>query len=235
MLCEFPAVVEALQRARVRELRTRENSLLDLPYDICGMKIRTMTVLDYVLLDRNACPFIRRLEPSLDDLAFFIWALSPQFLKWTERTGWRRWLPFLERLDAFFHGRKVKRLFGKNMPASSEPAVVAAFEYIGVMFYDSPPALVGGGQSCLSYLTGWFDEVQSQYHFPSDLVWKMGLPELFQRLKAIRQRTNPGVPQFNKDTDEVNLFILRGLRAKEFTLDDLAAGKVKLPENFSRN
>lgn len=235
MLCELPGVMEALQRAQARQMRTRENSLLDLTYDLCGLKVRTMTVLDYVLLDRNNSPFVRRLEPSLDDLAFFLWALSPQFLKWTERRGWRRWFPFLERLEAFFHGRKVRRMFGRNMPETSEPVVIAAFEYIDVMFFDRPPSMAGAGESPLAFLTSWFDSMQSEYHFPSEQVWKMGLPELFQRLAAIRQRRMPHVPDFNRDTDAVNFFILRGLRSKAFTLDDLAAGKVEFPKNFSRN
>lgn len=116
------------------------------------------------------------------------------------------------------------------MPESTEPVAVKCFEYIDTMFYDSPPALAGGHESCLSYLTGWFDAIQSEYNFSSEIVWSMGLPELFQRLNAIRQRNNPQVPQFNKGTDEVKLFILRGLRSKEFSMDDLKSGRVKIPK-----
>lgn len=227
----IPGLNESLAIARHKQFITRENSLLNLPYDICGIKVRTMTILDYILLERSHSPFISRQEPTLEEIAFFLWALSPEFISYTGRTGWRGWLYFLEPVEAFFHGRKVKRMFGLNMPASSEPAVVKSFEYIDTMFYDSPPALASGQESCLGYLTGWFDAMQSEYHFSSEQVWSMGLPELFQRLNAIRQRNNPNVPQFNKDTDDVKLFILRGLRSKEFTIDDLSSGKVRLPNS----
>lgn len=227
---EIPGLAEALVQAKSNQLVTRENSLLNLSYDLCGIKVRTMTIRDYVLLDRFGSPFISRSEPSMDDLALFLWVLSPQFDKWVNR----KWFAFLRPVAAFFYGRKVRKAFGKNIPDTSEAVVVKCFEYIDIMFYDSPPAMVNGQESCLSYLTGWFDALQSEYHFSSEQVWAMGLPELFQRLNAIRQRNNPSVPSFNKGTDSIKLFVLRGLRSKEFTMEDLKAGKVKIP-SFSNN
>lgn len=223
---QIQGLAEAISEARHNQFVTRENSLLNLTYDLCGIKVRTMTVSDYVLLERIGSPFVSRIEPTLYDLALFFWILSPNFPKWNKR----RWLAWLRPLANFIHGKKVKRKFGKDMPATSEPVVVKAFEYIDVMFFDSPPSMANGQESCLSYLTGWFDMMQSEYHFSSEQVWDMGLPELFQRLNAIRQRNNPSVPQFNKGTDAVKLFVLRGLRSKEFTMDDLKDGKVKLPK-----
>ena len=231
-LSDIPGLTEALAAAKSKQLVTRENSLLNLTYDICGFKVRTMTVLDYVLLERIGSPFVSRSEPTLDELAMFLWILSPQFPKWNRR----KWLAFLQPVAAFIHGRKVRAMFGKNIPTTSEAAVEAAFGYIGAMFYDSPPGLAGGRESCLSYLTSWFDSIQHEYPaFTSEKVWEMGLPELFQRLNAIRLRNNPSVPSFNKGTDAVKLFILRGLRSKEFTIQDLAQGRVKMPESFSPN
>ena len=224
-LREIPGLAEALASAKSNQLVTRENSLLNLSYDLCGLKARTMTIRDYVLLQRIGSPFIRRVEPTMDDLAIFLWVLSPQFNKWLGR----KWFAFLQPVAAFFHGRKVRRVFGKNIPETSEAVVVKCFEYIDKMFYDSPPALANGQESCLCYLTGWFDAIQSEYQFPSEQVWNMGLPELFQRLNAIRQRNNPSVPSFNKGTDSIKLFVLRGLRSKEFTIEDLAQGRVIIP------
>ena len=230
-LSDIPGLAEAMAVAKGNQLVTRENSLLNLTYDIFGFKVRTMTVRDYVLLERFRSPFISRVEPTLDDLSFFLWALSPQFNKWLGR----KWLGWLQPVAALFYGCKVRKAFGSKLPDTSEPAVVKCFEYIDTMFYDSPPALTKGGESCLCYLTGWFDAIQSEYHFPSEQVWAMGLPELFQRLNAIRQRRNPSAPTFNKGTDQVKIFILSGLRSKEFTMEDLAKGKVKIPVTFLSN
>lgn len=185
-----------------------------------------MTVRDYVLLDRIGSPFVSRIEPTLADLAIFLWVLSPRF-----------YFPFgiFRSLAAFLHGRKVRKAYGKDIPSTSEAIVIAAFDYVRTMFYDAPPAMSGGRESCISYLTGWFDAIQSEYYFTSDEVWNMGLPELFQRLAAIRQRNNPSIPTFNKDTDAVLVFIIRGLRSKQFSMDDLANNRVKLPDNLSYN
>lgn len=231
-LNSIPGLSEAMAKAREIQFKTRENSLLGLSYDLCGFNVRMMTIRDYVLLDRNQCPFLNRMEPTMLDLAFFFWVMSPQFDKWCEPSGWRQWLPFLQPIQAYFYSRRISKKFGKNIPETSEEVVVKCFEYIEKMFFDSPPSVRGGGESCLCYLTGWFDQIQSEYHFTNDDMWKMGLPELFQRLNAIRQRNNPNTPQFNKSTDAVKLFVLRGLRSKQFTTDDLAAGRVKMPDNF---
>lgn len=234
-LNSIPGLAEAMARAKAKQFRTREDSLLGLTHDLCGVTVRTMTIRDYVLLDRFHSPFIHRMEPTQRDLAFFLWLLSPGFEKWCNGAGWRKWFPFLQPVAAFFHGRRVRSKFCRHCPESSEPVVLKCFEYIDKMFFDSPPALRGGGESCTCYLTGWFDSLQSEYHFDSEKIWAMGLPELFQRLNAIRQRTNPSVPNFNKNTDDVKAFVLRGLRGKEFTMDDLAAGRVKFPDNVGLN
>ena len=231
LFSEMPGVAEALLKAQSSQFTTRENSLLDLTYDLCGVKVRTMTIRDYVLLDKIGSPFLYRKEPSVDELGLFLWMLSPQFIKWVDGKGWRGWMPMLQPLAALFYGSKVRRMFGENPPVTTEPLVVECFKYIDTMFLDSPPSVANGSESCLSYLTGWFDSLQSEYRFTKDEVWTTGLPELFQRLNAIRQRRNPGVPAFNRKTDSVKAFVIRGLRNKEFTLDDLKAGKVVIPAN----
>lgn len=231
MLSEIPGLNEAIARAQYEQFRTRENSLLGLTYDLCGIRARTMTIRDYVLLERYSSPFTNRVEPTMGDLALFLWVLSPQFLWFCNQ----RWIGFLQPVAAYFHGRKVRKMFGAKIPESSEQVVVKCFEYIDTMFFDSPPSMRGGGQSCLSYLTGWFDSLQSEYHFTNEQIWTMGLPELFQRLNAIRQRKNPAVPDFNKSTDSVQLWVIKGLRSKAFTMDELKTGKVKIPESFSHN
>jgi hypothetical protein len=230
LFSDVPGLMAALNQAREEQFLTRENSLLGLTYDLCGMTLRTMTVRDYVLLERFKSPFTNRLCPTDKDLALFLWVLSPQFQKWCDRKffGW------LQPVAAFLHGWKVKRRYCRNMPESSEPIAVKCFEYIDTMFFDAPPAMRGGGVSCLSYLTGWFDALQSEYTMSNDDVWNMGLPELFQRLNAIRQRKNPEVPSFNKGTDNVQLWLITGLREKQFTEAELRAGKVKIPD-FKRN
>ena len=234
LLSEIPGFGEVLAEAERNQFRTRENSLLGLTYNLCGFKVRTLSVKDYVLLDRIGSPFIRRLEPTMGDLALFLWLMSPQFALWAEDRGWRKHFSTLRPIAAWIYGRRIMRKFGRNCPESSEPLVVACFGYVDEMFFDSPPSVNGGGESCLSYLTGWFDALQSEYKFSNEQVWDMGLPELFQRLNAIRQRHNPSAPSFNRQTDELKMWVVSSLRKKDFTMEDLRAGKVVIPK-FKQN
>jgi hypothetical protein len=157
----------------------------------------------------------------MDDLAFFLWFMSPKFKKYEDRN-------LIRPLVAFLHSSKVGKKFGGNIPETSEPAVVRCFEYIDTMFFDSPPTAVQKGrESCICFLTNWFDIIQSEYHFSHEVMWNMGLPELFQRLAAIRLRNNPELAAANKNTDDIKAFIVRGLRNGQFTEDDLRSGKVK--------
>ena len=231
-LIDIPGLTSVLAQARRKQSLARESAMLNMSHDICGLTVRAMTVRDYVLLDKIGCPFISRVEPTMEDLGLFLWILSPQFSRWVKRSGWSG---LLQPVAAFFYARKVNKAFGCNIPETSEPAVIACFGYIDKMFMDSPACIAGGSESCLSYLTTWFDAIQSEYHIPTSEVWEMSMPELFQRLAAIRQRHNPQTPTFNKETDAVKLWILRGLRSKEFSLEDLKGGRVALPETFSFN
>ena len=231
----IPGLNEAIDKAKELQFKTREDSLLGLEQNLLGFRVRTMTILDYVLLDRHQSPFVNRIEPAMSDLALFLWVLSPAYSKWRAGIGWRKLVPFLQPVAAYLYSRKVGKAFGKNIPESSEPIVLKCFDYINKMFFDSPPGMAKGGESCLCYLTGWFDSMQSEYHCSDEKVWSMGLPELFQRLTAIRRRNNPSVPTFNKGEDSIKLFVLRGLRSKEFTMEDLASGRFKLPDDFNLN
>lgn len=222
-LSEIPGFSAAVQNAAFREVRSRENAWLDLPHDICGFKIRIMTVRDYVILDRMESPFLFRVVPSIHQLTMFLWVLSPRFPKWNA------WPGIVQHWAAYRHARRVKWLFGQNVPESSEAACKACFDYIDEMFSDAPPYVNrNGGESSLCYLTHWFDIVMSEYPYSEDDVWRMQIPKLFQLISAISHRNNPNMPRFNKGPDAVKAKLLRGLREKQFTLDDLKSGRVNL-------
>lgn len=231
----MPGMTEAIAQARTMQNRQRESAMLNLNHDLCGITVRTMTIQDYVSLDRFECPFFYRVEPSVDDLCFFLWVLSPQYAAWSNLVGWRKYFSWLQGIQCRLFGWKVRRKFCRKIPEDSERIVLKCFEYIETMFTDAPPALKAGGESCLAYLTGWFDQIQREYSMPTAEVWQMSLPELFQRLAAIRQREHPEIPVFNRLEDKVKIFVLRGLRAGAFTLEDLAANRVEFPRSIFRN
>ena len=220
-LDQIAGLNEALVEAKREQFKTREDGWLELTHDICGFKSRTMTVRDYILLERHQSPFLYRKEPRMSDLALFLWVLSPQFDRWCNR----KHFIFLQHIHAFFYGKIVQWKFGRNIPESSEPAVVECFKYIDKMFFDCPASTRGSSESCLTYMAGWFDQLQSEYGTGEEQIWKMGLPRLFQSLQAITRRNNPSTPQFNQKTDRVKLYIMNGLRSGKFTMEQLREGK----------
>jgi hypothetical protein len=105
-------------------------------------------------------------------------------------------------------------------------AFTAGFEYMDRIFLDRPAGVAKEGTgSGLLYLASWFDAMQSEYHMSDEAVWKMPLPVLFARLKAIAHRTNPGEPDFNARQDAVNAQILKA------NFSDLVEGRFKFQDN----
>lgn len=227
LLNDIPGFREALSASRSDEYRTREDAWTDPVGNVCGFKIRPIRVRDYVLLVKLRSPFISRREPTKHDLGLFLWMLSPGYDKWL--FGWRRFTG-LRGLAARWHGLRVHWRFCRDMPASSEPAVVECFKFVEKMFLDSPPSVASGRESGLHFITGWMDRIRAEYHASEEEVWLMSLPKLFSLLKAINQRTNPEMPNFDQKSDRVKIAILRALR-QGLTLDDLKAGKLNLDAN----
>lgn len=259
-LNKIPGYRAALHRAKAQEFRTREDNWLALSGRIAGLPVRVMTVRDYVALLRVRSPFVCRREPSFKDLGEFLWLLSPQIERWHNHTGWRkpwlvgcRWSWFsLERWQIRIHAKRLRhrlqmrqlentaRAWNREHPGEiySLPedcpfaqALKEAFEYIDRIFLDKPAGLAKEGTgSGLLYLTSWFDSIQSEYTKSDDDVYRMPLPQLFGRLKAIQQRNNPGEPEFNARQDALAAQIQTAIR-NGLTPEEVLSGKLKFDQN----
>lgn len=241
-LNQIPGYKEALAKARGQEYRAQEDNWLDFPSRIAGLKVRPMTVQDYVVLLRIASPFLLRTEPSFEDLGLFLWILSPEIARWHKKrfhTG--------EKIHAWFYGRKVRSIlkirqlenqaaewFRQNpgkpfiLPAECDlsRAIVQAFKYIDRMFMERPASMAKEGNgSGIFYLCSWFDAMQSEYRMTDEDVWTMPIPRLFGRLKAITARKNPSEPEFNSKKDELVSRLQRAMQQKTVSENDLLAGR----------
>ena len=260
-LNQIPGYREALQRAKGGEFRTREDNWLALPQVVAGVKLRVMTVRDYVALLRLQNPFVLRLSPTFEQLGEFLWLLSPAIERWHNHQGWRRpWLVGCRwRLFSIEHWQirlaakslrwrlkitaleNTARKWNRAHPGQIyempddcplAQAIKTAFDYVDRVFIDRPAAIAREGTGVgLLYLTSWFDAQQSEYHFSDDVIWRMPLPVLFGRLKAIQQRLNPDEPDFNARQDALARQIQHALQSREFTEADLRAGKFKFQDN----
>jgi hypothetical protein len=259
-LRDIPGLEELLEADREFETATREDVWIGMTRIIAGHRVRVMTVQDYTALLQFESPLLNRRLPTPAELAFFLWALSPEIELWHDGKGWRGWpcLGWVEKLQAKRHGRKARGSWQLEELERAEAAwhakaamakipfelpdnapftiaVREAFAYIDEMFMDQPVSLKKGGRDTgLCYLTSWFDMIQSEYSLPSKEVWNMRLPVLFARIKAIQRRHNPKLPEFSVDRDRIMQNIMQGLRQKLYTIDDLRAGRVDLVANVLR-
>ena len=230
-LNRIPGYLEAIAKAKAKQNRARENAWKNLPVEIFGFKVRIMTVQDYVILDHFGSPFINRQEPQLCDIAWLFWVLSPNCSIWNNGHGWRKpWLSFFRTLETFLYTRRVERKLRRH-PDKFESVVKEIFDYVENVFMDSPPAVQKQNSSGISYLTHWFDLLQGENHLTMDEIWRMSLPQLFQRTLSIYQRKGIKVPVFNVVEDKVKQWVQQGIAQRRFTFDDLAEGKVKFDQN----
>lgn len=257
-LKDIAGLAELLESTREVETATREDAWLGITHLIGGQRVRVMTIQDYTALLQFESPLLNRRLPTPNELSFFLWVLSPEIEKWHDRHGWRSWgcLKWIEQRQSRQHGRRVREALrleelekqeaawhakasvpftlGDELPFTI--AVKDAFKYIDEMFMDRPAGLKKDGpKSGLCYLTSWFDMLQSEYHLPTKEIWKMKLPVLFARIKAIQNRYNKGVPEFSVDRDKIFQNIMQGLRLQLYTEEDLRAGRVDLQKNCLRN
>lgn len=258
-LRDIPGLAELLSRSHEVETATREDAWIGSTAVIAGCRVRVMTVRDYTALLQFESPLLNRALPTPGELAFFLWVLSPEVEQWHDAIedgrGWRRFgfLKSLQQWQSRRHGKKVRRVLrleeieraekewhnkAKTIPftlpddAPFTIAVKEAFEYVDAVFRDKPAGLrKDGTNSGLCYLTSWFDMMQSEYHLPTQEVWKMRLPILFARIKAIALRHNQKIPEFNPERDRILQNIAAGLQQKIYTEDDLRAGRVDLENN----
>jgi len=227
-LQDVKGFAEALANAKESSYKSRLDMWLAPWHNVCGFKLKTLTVMDYIVLEYQNSPFIHRREPTPKELIDFLWILSPNLEWWTRQNWWAKHLPSLRQFAAYRFGCKAARRFCANMPASSEPLVKSAYQYIDLMFGEQPSYAAKGKDSPLVFLCGWFDLLRSEYHCSMEECWAMPIPQLFQIMKAIRLRRYPQVPDVANSEARVMAKVLKALNSKTATMDDLKSGRVNL-------
>ncbi len=169
--------IPGLREAIKRENDIRDASFLDLTTNICGVEIRQMTPRDLLILDGLGNPMMAGQMPAPEQLAEFLWFLSPRY---ADRAPVRR----------FLFGRSIRRL---DYLAS----VRACWRYIEDTFQDSPSS---SGVSYMPY-AGWCASVVNRlainYGWSEATILNIPLKRLFQYLKCITRYHNPEAPMHN--------------------------------------
>lgn len=169
MRVDFFKEIPGLSEAVSRENATRDAAFLDIETDICGIKIRQMTSRDLLILDGLDNGLVQGRTPTGNDIAHFLWRLSPSH---RENAPIRRW----------FFVRRVRRLVYSK-------AVEACERYLNTTFQDSP----GGGVSrpFASWVSHIVDLIASTYGWGEETILNEPLRRIFQYERCIRRHNNP--------------------------------------------
>lgn len=174
--------VPGLREALDREASTRDESFLDLPRLICGFEALPLTPRHLLLLNGVSSPFICGGVPLPEDVALYLWILSPQFLAGQSfRARWRR-SRFLRR------ARSIEYI----------PAVEAIRDHLDDAFMDAPSGEGGTAQPVACLTASLVDLFASEYGWPQSETLSTPLARLWQYRRLITRRDNPKAVLVNR-------------------------------------
>lgn len=170
---DIPGYREAVKR----EGDIREAAFLDLTTSICGVEIRQMTPRDLLILDGIGNSLVSNGLPTPEELADFLWKLSPKFKL---NAPFRRWI-FWESI------RKLNYLH----------AVKACANYVDDTFQDSPASSSDRSLPYAAWTAYIVNNIAMNYGWSESSILNIPLKRLFQYLRCIRRYHDPNAPLFN--------------------------------------
>lgn len=170
----IPGYAEACRREQ--ENRNLAATLSTLP--LCGIPAAQLTPAHLTLLSLCRNAFIEGREPHPEDVAMFLWFVSPEYCTDTRKRD-----------------RFVRRNVGK-LPFRKSVAEID--EYLERTFQDSPPRSGNDeGPQYVAPVVYLVDLFAHQYGWSAQEVMNTPLAFLFQCMNAMKQRLKPGAPLFN--------------------------------------
>jgi len=174
-LSEIPGYAEALKRER----ETRDLAFCDWPVPLCGLKVNQFTLMHLLILGNCDNAFVGGRLPKVEDVAFFLWVVSPQYAPNAPKARDR----FIKTI------RKRVKFFA---------ACAEIGEYMDGAFQDSPHAgNVADAKSYTSFAATYCDLFASEYGWDDALTMRKPMARLFQLYRRIQQRAKPRAVMFN--------------------------------------
>lgn len=162
-------LVPGYREAVEHEATVREAAFLPVTESVCGVDVLPFSPVHYSMLECAGSPFVRGGVPMPEDVAVFLWCVSPGY---APRAALRRWR-FV---------RRVRRLdYGA--------AVAAIHSYLDDAFGDAPG--VKSGQLSASYYSGTaalVDLLAGQYGWCESDILRLPFKRLFQYARCIKER-----------------------------------------------
>lgn len=184
---------QVIGAALKREKEARDAAWLDVPAKICGRDFQQITIRHYMMLEAVDSPFVRGVIPTPEQLAQFLWIISPGFstdpgeaLRFTKGIAE---LPFTQ-------------------------AVKESMDLVETTFLDAPQ---GSGKaedstSYYSWVASIIDALASEYGWRPFEIIDLPLRQVFQLLRAMKKRHDPKCGMINNLSDRAKLDYLASLK-----------------------
>lgn len=184
-LSDIPGYAEAQQKER----EARDLAFCDWPVPLCGLNVRQFTLTHLLILGNCDNAFVSSRTPEVEDVAFFLWVVSPDYVP-NDQTARDRFL---------------------NRIASKVKFYAACLEIVGYLndaFQDAPPTPVTAqSKSYTSFVATYCDLFASEYGWDDALTMRKPIARLFQLYRRIQRRTNPRAILFNRSDSVIGKYL----------------------------
>jgi len=183
-LAEIPGYAEAQKQER----EARDLAFCDWPVPLCGLSVRQFTLTHLLLLGNCDNAFVSGGVPEAEDVAFFLWVVSPDYVPNDVRTRNR----FLKRVS-----RRVKFF----------AAIAEINDYLKAAFQDSPQGTGVQSKAYTSFAATYCDLFAHEYGWDDALTMRKPIARLFQLYRRIQKRTNPKAVLFNSSDAVIGKYL----------------------------
>lgn len=183
-LAEIPGYAEAQKQER----EARDLAFCDWPVPLCGLSVRQFTLTHLLILGNCDNAFVSGGVPEAEDVAFFLWVVSPDYVPNDVRIRNR----FLKRV-----ARKVKFF----------AAIAEINDYLKDAFQDSPQGTGVQSKAYTSFAATYCDLFAHEYGWDDALTMRKPIARLFQLYRRIQKRTNPKAVLFNSSDAVIGKYL----------------------------
>jgi hypothetical protein len=166
----------AYPAALQQERENRDFSFLELPFvlgaspDRAGIPIRQITLRQLLVRLNIDCPFMTGRVPEVEDIAEFLWFLSPDFQPGSGDSPNRH--SFIKKVAQLPYDEAVKEID----------------RYLDLVFLDAPPSGGKHKTPIASAAATLIDIFASEYGWSRDVILDSPVPQLYQLLREIELR-----------------------------------------------
>jgi hypothetical protein len=181
---EIPGYAEACKK----EQEIRDLAFCEWLVPLCGIQVKQFTYLHLLILANCENAFVEANRPQAEDVAFFLWVVSPDYRP--NDTAARD--EFIEAI-----AEKVKFL----------PACQEIYDYLNNAFQDSPASSGGSAKSYTSFVAPICDLFAHEYGWDDQVTIKKPIARLYQLIRRIQKRNNPQAIMFNRSDAQISKWL----------------------------